>query len=153
MTDQPADEEKKITGSVIDFVRLREDTATQTKRRRVSRPQAKAKPPPPPNMRMAKVQKPRGGDLNAAMVHLDFDLGQSLLGRIFGLVGQLSCCELQLAQPTLHLVDRSRYARTLHCDSAGSFVDLIKGQVLPAGNGNQHTAGAGPVDHLCKVVL
>jgi protein TonB len=78
------DEEKQIAGSVIDFVRLKDDSETQTKRRRVSRPQAKAKPPPPPDMRMAKVQKPRGADLTTTAVSIDFYLAGGPLGGISG---------------------------------------------------------------------
>ena len=50
------EEETQITGSVVDFVRLKEDTVTQTKRRSLSRPQAQAKPPPPTNTNSVEDQ-------------------------------------------------------------------------------------------------
>ena len=66
--------EKRITGSVIDFVRVRDDSATQTKRRTMPRKMAQEKPPPPPDINMAKANKPKSGDMAGTTVNLDFEL-------------------------------------------------------------------------------
>lgn len=65
--------DEAVTGQVIEFVRVREDTETERKRR-MPRKLAQEEPPPPPDIDMARAPKPRNAELSTVSVNLDFGL-------------------------------------------------------------------------------
>ena len=69
------------------------------------------------------------GQLLAQLGHLVFDLGEPLLGVLFGFVGQLPGGQFQLRQPALHLVDLVGHAFQLHRQPAGGLVHQVDGLV------------------------
>ena len=67
--------EDTITGTVVDFVRAREDSTTRTKERTPPKKVQNEQPPPPPDINTARANKPsNSSDLNAINVNLDVEL-------------------------------------------------------------------------------
>ena len=65
----------------------------------------------------------------AQLGHLLLDLGEPLLGVLFGFVGELPGGQLELREPPLHLVDLRRHALQLHRQPAGGLVHQVDGLV------------------------
>ncbi len=63
-------EQDEIHGSVIDFVRLKEESDARTKERRLPQKLNQAKPPPPPDVRVARASKPKLGEVDGTVVAL-----------------------------------------------------------------------------------
>lgn len=61
--DDPLEDKKS---QVIEFVRLKKDSETQTKQRRLPPKAPPKKPPPPPDLDMAKAPKPRVRAMNVS---------------------------------------------------------------------------------------
>ena len=65
------------------------------------------------------------GELFAQLVHLVFNFGEALFRVFFGFRFQLPGGELQLHEPSLHLVDFGRHALEFHREPAGGFVHQV----------------------------
>ncbi len=75
-------EADEIRGQVIEFVRVREDTETQTRQRRLPKKETAKEPPPPPDMRLAQSPKPRHPEMTGMAVNLEFDMAGGGLGAL-----------------------------------------------------------------------
>jgi len=66
----------KVTGTMIEFVRLRKDTELETKKRKMPEKNEPEQPPPPPDLNMAKSDKPSQemGEM-AFAIDVDVDVG------------------------------------------------------------------------------
>jgi len=73
-------------GKIIDFVRLRKESAMELRKRRLPQKQESKEKPPPPNFNMAKAAKPGQQILgiNAPGADFDLDLGGPNLGAFEG---------------------------------------------------------------------
>jgi protein TonB len=63
-------------GTMIDFIRLKKESVTETKKRKMPDKKEPEEPPPPPDLRMAKSNKPNQdlGDM-AFAIDIDVNLG------------------------------------------------------------------------------
>ena len=63
-------------GTMIDFIRLKKESVTETKKRKMPDKKEPEEPPPPPDLRMAKSNKPNQnlGDM-AFAIDVDIDMG------------------------------------------------------------------------------
>ncbi len=64
----PAEDE--LRSQAIEFVRVKKDSETRRKERRLPKKVEQAKEPPPPNVRMARAPKPNLGAVNANVIAL-----------------------------------------------------------------------------------
>lgn len=62
--------EEQITGTTIEFVRVKKDEETRTKERRLPQKVQQAKQPPPPDISMPRARRPDLANPNAAVVAL-----------------------------------------------------------------------------------
>jgi protein TonB len=67
-----AGEQDEVQGTVIDFVMAKQETETQTKRRRPPRKLAEERPPEPPDLELARARKPQTGTTQAGFGRFDF---------------------------------------------------------------------------------
>lgn len=67
-----------IRGGQIEFVRLRRESETQSRKRQMpKKSEKKSEPPPPPSLDMAKAQRPGGTDVAIAIPTMDADLSMA----------------------------------------------------------------------------
>ncbi len=66
----------EVTGTMIDFVRLKKDTELETKKRKMPEKKEPEEPPPPPDLSMARTNKPSQemGEM-AFAIDVDVDVG------------------------------------------------------------------------------
>ncbi len=66
----------EVTGTMIDFVRLKKDTELETKKRKMPEKKEPEEPPPPPDLSMARSNKPTQemGEM-AFAIDVDVDVG------------------------------------------------------------------------------
>jgi protein TonB len=63
-----------VRGGTIEFVRLRRESDTQARKRKMpEKAQKKSQPPPPPNLNLAKAQRPGGSDVSISVPNMQAD--------------------------------------------------------------------------------
>ena len=89
--------ETSIEGKVIDFVRLKEDSEIDTKKRRLPQKQQEAEPPPPPDIDLSRAPRPEMGDIDASIGIPNF--GQNFRGGQLGPPSDMDVIPLVRIQP------------------------------------------------------